>query len=433
MTLVVKNKIFEILEAVHLRVFGHEMSPTMRDFLGHLSWSFLGIFFNGLMLFGINVLAGRILGPVGYGKYNLVLIIVNILSIFILLGLDITSIKYISSSKKMEDKRQYLSNSFFIVLCSSFCVSIFFIFFASQLASLFHVDKNIFLLATIFAIIINLKSLLDSFIKSFNFFKFQSVAKIIEGIIILLFFLLFFFVLRLSNYQYYIFSLIAGYLCLGIIYFVKISGQLVGWDKQKFKNIIKYSRATIVLTVIGIVMVSMDRVFVGKALGLEQLGIYSAYLVSTTGFVGQIILILDNVFSPTINQIEDKDVIIKKVDRLLILSLVPGTALMFLFSFAIMSAFGAKYQFNNLHVLIFSFAAFLQIITSLYRSIVSSIEKSYMRLKKISYGLPLLFFTIYSVLIMADARTLNYFVWAYCLYVILNLLIIRLSYTKTNK
>ena len=427
-----KQKIIVVIEIVHWWVFGHEMSPTMKDFLRQLSWSFLGIFFNGIVLFVVNVLAGRILGPAGYGKYNLVLVVANIVTIFVLLGQDMTSIKYISSSEKEKDKKQYLSNSFYIILSSSFLWIVFSIFFYFQIAHLLNFDQKIFLLAVIFAIVMSMRTLLDSFVKSFNFFKFQSLFKIIEGIIILAVFIFFFLALKFDDYQYYIFSLTAGYFILCLIFFLKIKQKIVAWDKQKFLDIIQYSKVTIILTIIGTIMASMDKLFIGKTLGIEQLGIYSAYLVSTAIFVGQIILILNNVFFPIVNQVEDKSIIIKKVDKLLFLGLIPGTFVLFLFSYGIMSIFGKEYQLNIFYVIAFSVMAFLQIAGSLYKSIISSQEKNYMTLKKISYVMLFLFFIMYGILFIVKVETLTYFVLLYCLYVILNVFIIRKGCVKNK-
>ncbi|MFA6159630.1 MAG: oligosaccharide flippase family protein [Parcubacteria group bacterium] len=427
---ILKQKIIAVVEIVHRWVFGHEISLTMKDFLRQLSWSFFGIFFNGIVLFIVNVLAGRILGPEGYGKYNLVLVVANILSIFVLLGLDTTSIKYISSSQKEEDKKQYLSNSFYIILSSSFLLIVFSVFFYFQIAQLLNFDQKIFLLAVVFAIVANIRTLLDSFIKSFNFFKFQSFLKIVEGVVILFVFVLLFFILKFNDYQYYLISLIAGYFVLGLIFFLKIRPKLVTWNKQKFLKIIQYSKITIILFVITIVMSSIDKIFIEKTLGIEKLGIYSAYLVSTSVFVGQIILIFNNVFFPIVNQIEDKSVIIKKVDKLLFLGLIPGTFVMFLFSYGIMNIFGKEYQLNVFYIMAFSAMAFLQFMSSLYKSIISCEEKNYLALKKVSYVMLFLFFIMYGMLFIAKVETLTYFVLLYCLYNIVNVLIIRRSYGK---
>ncbi len=425
-----KQKIIVVVEVVHRWVFGHEISPTMKDFLRQLSWSFFGIFFNGIVLFIVNVLAGRILGPEGYGKYNLVLVVTNILSIFVLLGLDMTSIKYISSSKKEEDKKQYLSNSLYIILASSFLLIVFSIFFYFRIAHLLNFDQKIFLLAVVFAIVMNMRMLLDSFIKSFNFFKFQSLFKIVEGIVILSTFILLFFILKFNDYQYYLISLMAGYLVLGLIFFLKIRQKLVAWNKQKLLEIIQYSKITVILSIIGTIMASMDKLFIGKTLGIEQLGIYSAYLVSTAIFVGQIILIFNNVFFPIVNQVEDKSVIIKKVDKLLFLGLIPGTLVLFLFSYAIMNIFGKEYHLNVFYIMAFSAMAFLQLVSSLYKSIISCEEKNYLALKKVSYAMLFIFFIMYGMLFIAKVETLTYFVLLYCLYNIFNVFIIRRSYGK---
>ncbi|MFZ2976087.1 MAG: oligosaccharide flippase family protein [Candidatus Moraniibacteriota bacterium] len=425
-----KKKIIAVVEIVHLWVFGHEISPTMKDFLRQLSWSFFGIFFNGIVLFIVNVLAGRILGPEGYGKYNLVLVVANILSIFVLLGLDMTSIKYISSSQKEEDKKQYLSNSFYIILSSSFLLIVFSIPFYFRIVHLLNFDQKIFLLAVVFAIVANLRTLLDSFIKSFNFFKFQSLFKIVEGIVILSTFILLFFILKFNDYEYYLISLMAGYFVLGLIFFLKIRHKLVAWNKQKFLEIIQYSKITVILSIIGTIMASMDKLFIGKTLGIEQIGIYSAYLVSTAIFVGQIILIFNNVFFPIVNQVEDKGVIMKKVDKLLFLGLIPGTFVLFLFSYAIMNIFGKEYHLNVFYIMAFSAMAFLQLVSSLYKSIISCEEKNYLALKKVSYVMLFIFFIMYGLLFIAKVETLTYFVLLYCLYNIVNVLIIRRSYGK---
>lgn len=426
----IKKKLIELINFLHRIIFGHEMSLEMKKFIKNLSWSFLGIFFNGLILFAVNILAGRIIGPEGYGRYNLVLVIANIFAAFILFGLNITSVKYISSSTDDNEKKQYLSNSFFIVSFTSVVVLLFLFFMNIKLTKIFNLDKDVFLFGVLLAVVLSWRSLLDSFIKSFELFRYQSSVKIIEGFIVIASFLILFFVINFSNYKYYIFSLFLGYSVLCVLYFFKIKNKIIHWKYQNFKKILKYSKSTVILTFIGILMASMDKLFIGKFVGLEKLGIYSAYLMSTSIFVGQICLVFDNVFFPMINKIEKKDEIIKKIDKLFFVFFVPGVSIIFSFSSLIMIMFGREFQFSYLYVLIFSVLAFFQITGTFYKGIVSSAEKSYIKLQKLSYILPVTLFILYSLISFFNKNDLIYYVFAYAVYLTLNLIIIRKSFIK---
>ena len=76
------------------------MSGEMKNFLGNLSWSFFGgIIAAGIML-SVNIAAGRILGPVEYGKYGLVIALSSILLIPMLLGLDVALTHFIAQSNE---------------------------------------------------------------------------------------------------------------------------------------------------------------------------------------------------------------------------------------------------------------------------------------------------------------------------------------------
>ena len=105
-----KIKLIRIAEILHLRIFGHEMGEEMRTFLGHLSWSFLGIFFSSAILFFGSVLIGRFLGPNEFGKYNLVLAISNVAIVFMFFGFDTTAVKFISSGSNEIEKKAIIKN-----------------------------------------------------------------------------------------------------------------------------------------------------------------------------------------------------------------------------------------------------------------------------------------------------------------------------------
>ncbi|MFZ2193661.1 MAG: oligosaccharide flippase family protein, partial [Candidatus Moraniibacteriota bacterium] len=367
-------------------------------------------------------------GPEGYGRYNLVLVIANIVSMPILLGMDLTSIKYISNAKNRIEKRKYLSNSFWLVLSSSLVVFILGVFFYSKVSIFLNIAPSIMFIAIIFSIVLSFKSLLDSFIKSFDFFKFQSITKIIESIFIITFFMIFFYVFNRVDYQYYIYSLLIGALALCLIYFFKIKKNIVRYDKEKFKDIISYSKATIVMVFIYTTMNYMDKIFVGKFLGARSFGVYSAYLTVSMVFISQGVLMLGNVFLPAINKVGNKKEIIKKIDKLAIIFFVPATLAIFVFSSLVLRFYGKEFQFNHWYVLLFSVLAFLQIPSDFYKNIASSENKSYILMKKMFIYIPFILAILYCVAFsMKDLNGFFYAVVLYSLYSLSFLFISRFS------
>ena len=110
----IKQRLFQIAEIIHLRVFGHAMSDEMRKFLGNLSWSFFGGIIAAGATFTVNIVAGRLLGPEEYGKYSLVFLISQIFLIPMIFGMDTAIARTISKevSQDVESIRKNISSAF---------------------------------------------------------------------------------------------------------------------------------------------------------------------------------------------------------------------------------------------------------------------------------------------------------------------------------
>ena len=424
---IIKQKLITLAEMAHRKIFGEEMSEEMRNFLGHLSWSFFGIALSSLVLFTINILAGRIFGPEGYGKYNLVLVYANIITMLILLGLDTVSIKYIADSKNDESIKKHLSNSLWIVLFMSLVFFIFGILVWSWMDNSIGINRNILLISILFGILLSLKNILDSFMRSLRYFKFQSSVKIIESFVVAFFFLGLVFAINHRSFEYYIYSLILGSLAVSLLYFFRISNKITTWDYQSFEKTVPYLKATITLIIVGVIVGSIDKIFIGRFIGFKELGIYSAYITATIIFSAQLVLVFDNVFFPMVSKVEDKSGIIKKIDRMVVILSLPIFAFFFIFSYLILKLFGNQFSINLIYIGIFSFLAFVQISSSFYKNIVYSMHNAYQKFKKYSYIFPLFFLFCYSLAFIFNFKNLNYVVAVYALYMVLYFILIRLS------
>ena len=220
----IKKIIVSSLEVVHLKLFGHEMSVDMKRFVGHLSWSVLGGVSASVVMMGVNITAGRLMGPDEYGRYNLLLTLASMISIPILFGLDTSSVIAISSSNDSEEKRGNISSAFYFVLSSIMIMTLLFTFSLPYLTIRFALGKTFFLTTFTFAIALSLKIILDAGLRGLHLFKYQYYGRMAEISSILLFFVVLFGIEKKYDYLNYVYALLVGAGILIFFYFIRIRG-----------------------------------------------------------------------------------------------------------------------------------------------------------------------------------------------------------------
>ena len=202
---IVQRKLMPIAESLHLRFFGYEMSDVMRSFIGHLSWSFFGGIFAGGLFFMANVLAGRWLGPVGYGKFSFIFSLSFFISLPMILGVDAAIIRHANGGKKQIGKS--ISNGVLLVavfiLISS--LALFFYPFVSKKTG---INVNFLYIAFIVAFLFALRSVTDAIVRRMYLFKEQSLARTIESSVVIIFFGVSYHFG--NNYFYYVLSIGIG-------------------------------------------------------------------------------------------------------------------------------------------------------------------------------------------------------------------------------
>lgn len=367
-----RKKIIILLEKIHILIFGHSMSDTMKSFIYNLSWSIIGYFFSGLIIYTINIIMGRVLGPEEFGKYSLILVIATFSSIIMFFGLDSTSIKFISHQNTKEQRNKSISNSVIFITATSLLFLIIFLLFTDKIAYFLQTSNVIIQLGLVLGLIITFRTLFDNIIKSMGLFKLQSAIKVFEAIFILLLVVgLLMFVQNLKIYSFYsIFAV--TYIFSVTIILKKVKINIRSWDKVLWSKMFVYWKAAVVISLISILINTADRFFIFNYLGPSQLGIYTAYLLSSTVIVGQFATALLNVLFPSINMADNKKVILKKIDTLTRISFFPLLLIFSLLSIFTMKLFGSKYELDLFYVVLVSFISYLQIIIVFYGSIMSS-------------------------------------------------------------
>jgi len=393
----VKQLLIRFATWLHFLIFRREMSPTMREFFSNTLWSFLGVFSSAGIFFTLSIIAGRILGPEGYGRYNLVMAITASLSVFMAAGFDVTGAKYTAQFKEPEKKNAAMSNSLIFVLPFSLVTAVTLFLFRPQLASWLHTDTNLVVLGLLFSLLYTYKNLLDGFATAFKRFKFEALIKLCEAVIALIVFVVLFFILTAhKSYVSYIYALAIASAAASTLFLINLRKNIQPWSKEVFQETRPYLRTFQTFAVIGVVMSSIDRFFVARYLGAQGLGMYGAYLISATVVVGQFILVINNVFFPMVNQVEDKRLMLRNLNRFLAAAAVPIFLVTTGISYGIILLFGKQYPVNWLYITMVSLVAYLQVVASLYVSLLASAPAFFRVSTRINYLKPFLIIALYA-------------------------------------
>ena len=402
-----KQLLVRIVTWIHFRIFHRDISPAMREFLSHTAWSLVGIFFNAAVFFVLSIVAGRLLGPSGYGKYSLVIAITAAITALMTAGFDVTAVKYISQFTDPEEKNAALSNSLLFVFPFSLGVFLVLALFRQPLAAALHTDAQLIVLGLLFSLVFTYKTLLDGFVKALKQFPLQAGVKIVEALVALGFFIAFFFLLGHESYQFYLYAIGLGGISSILIYLVSVRGRIRRWNPAVFLKEKAYLKTFIAFSVVGIILNSIDKFFVAHFLGTAALGLYSVYLLSATVIVAQGILVINNVFFPMVNQVDDKHQLMRTLDRFLVAAFVPVILLAGAVSYAVVMLFGHAYGIHWWLILMVSLIAFAQIASSLYNSVLGSSTRLFGLSTRIYYLKPLFVMMLYSGVYFAGATSIG--------------------------
>lgn len=395
MILILKNKAISVAEVLHLRIFGHEMGGEMRSFLKNLSWSFFGGMIAAGIMFAVNILAGRFLGPLGYGEYNYIYSLAASLTFFFLLGNNQSSIRHIADEEYKNRRSKILSALLFLTIIQSIILFLVIFVFRSALSEKLNLSVNVIYFIVFMGFIFSFKELYDSFLRSFGLFKKQSLIKVIDAFFVLLFFIASIYILNGEiEYFHYAWAMIAGAIFSILAFLYLTGGQFSKFGKKEIFTIFNYNKFLIIGGFGGFVM-SLEKVFIGKYMGIENLGIYSAYYASSQMIISNLNILFMNIFWPTVvKNKENISVILGKLETLFFKYSPLWIISNFVSISFILLLYGKQYPIYWLFILLFSISSLLNVFFSILMSI--------MNIDRVSQTIPINFI-IYGVLISSVA------------------------------
>lgn len=427
MILSVKRKLMSFAEIIHFKVFGHEMSKEMRKFVGHLSWSFFGGIIAAGIIFIVNIAVGRLLGPEEFGKYSIVVAIAEIIIVMLVFGLDIGIVRLVAKEESKKGRQKIISTSFLMFLISIALFIPLILLISKKIIYISQIDNQIFFVAVIFSIMLGFKKIFDGFIRGLSLFSIQAITRVAEAIVVMATFFSLYFLFGFDNYIAFVIALIigGGILVIGYLWKVKkyISFSLV--NRKKIMQIFHYSKFGLVGGISGIFLQSFDKLFIGKFIGLKEVGIYAAYYMVSIVIISQFIQLFINVFFPSISKIADKKIVVKKINTLLKTGSVGVFLLMIIMMRLMLLFFGKEYPIYWNWIIILGIYSVIHLYVSMYGWTLVSLSN--VGFKKQNIGL-ILGIIIYGIILIGGYKLVGFSVELLLVALVLNRLTSGLYY-----
>ncbi len=116
------NHLVALGNFIYIKTFGVEMEPSVVGMFKNTTLTLMGGIIGSCVLLFVTTTAGRLLGPVEYGKITLLVTLSQIIILFLLFGLDTTSLREITLAQNNTDKKLQASSCIGIFLCLSVIV-----------------------------------------------------------------------------------------------------------------------------------------------------------------------------------------------------------------------------------------------------------------------------------------------------------------------
>lgn len=339
----------------------------------NFQWASFGAIGASIVMFFVQIISGRVLGPEQYGIASFVLLAANTLRVLCTSGADMSLAKELARADQHK-RTVYISSTLFLTVVSLvfFGIALYAImpFVRAYDPSYIPITVIIYVLICIFGF----KFVFESIARGFFLFKKQASYRIVEtGVILFLVFVLF-LVLSMQSYIYFVGAMGIGSLVVIILYgvnftqYVHLRNIEIPIVQKIFRSGVLFASSSIIAGFVCLV----DRFVVGEYLGQEALGIYSAYALVSITVAGLATTIVNTVFFVHVAQHKQVTNLVRKIDHIFVRGFIPSFVLLCIVSSIAITFFGHAYTFNIVYIIFFSFYASLSIFGSFYSPVITT-------------------------------------------------------------
>ncbi len=400
-----KNKLKFYVNTAHRFLFGSEAGERTVIFAKNIILSFAGGLSAFAIFFAVSIMVARILGPEEYGKYSVVFSFAQILSLFFVFQLDVSTLYFLSP--KSYKKSEFISSIIFLFLCNV----IIFTFLAWLVYKLFmsaNISYIIFGGIIILAFSFAFKSMTDAFLRAKNKFSLQAIFKVLEALTVVIVLVILFFVLKHINYFSYVWALSIGGFVFSVFGVSQIYRNFVldRITKNTIKTIFRYNIIGVIGTVVGGIIKNIDKIIIVAILGTKIGGIYAVYFMASVTVGSRIIQLFINVFFPTVRSNRIKgEIIFKKINVLFTRTFIPLVFVSSGIVAVIILLYGSQYRFVWLWVVLAGIYIVVHFFASLYNWLLSSISRDGYK----KYNLSMVYGAIVYIVVISIIFLAGYF------------------------
>jgi len=197
-------------ERYYHTITGSTLNIPAKKFLRNLSFSLGGGLIAFAILFVLNIIAARLLGPEEYGKYSLIVAVANIFAIVCVLDLDVSITRFSAKENLLKNKQRAITTGTFFVW-GLIVVFLGLVYECRELIqSVFSFSQTMLYLAVLLGVIISLKRLYESVLRGLDLFFWYALGRIGESVVIGTAFLGIFFGNYLDGFSSYTYAVIIG-------------------------------------------------------------------------------------------------------------------------------------------------------------------------------------------------------------------------------
>ncbi len=332
------------------------MGNEATHFFKNLSYVGFGTLIGMIFLFTFNVLVGRLLGPLEYGKFSLVQSISMFLYIPMLMGYNNAMVKYNAEDENFDRHRNVISTTYTLVLIFTIIFLLIYLIIPQKVLEYFSVPSEMFHLSIVFAVLYVIYTLLMSTLNGLHKMKIYAMIAPIYSFI-LLFSLLYLVYINMLAYKSAIFSMFFAYLITsGFMLIYTRKYFIFKLDRFWANTLTKFAVYSIIGSIVFVLYTNINQIFINMYMNTEALGIYNAYSFASINTAAIFFNIFNSVFFPVASKCGDKTIILKRINKITPYLIVFGIPFMVFIEFVILNIYGSAYTINI--PLMISFAIF---------------------------------------------------------------------------
>lgn len=329
----------------HFLIFNSPPGEFSKRLIKNLFFAFFGIGGASLITFGFNILAIRFLGPTELGKWNLIGGIAEFFVILPLWGLTYGSLRYLGAER--EKKEEIIGTAFRIFFLLTLLFFFIYLTLAPFLKTFLRIDSSLYNFALLYAFILVFFYLFQSFFQGLE--EFKKLSFLLIGSAFIFSALVSFYLFIFHNFSFE--SLFWGnFWRLSIIIiagFLIFRKSLLKFNYQTFKKIFSYSTFQMFSVFAGFFSLGhIDNLMINYFLGQKAVGLYSAYYLGFSIFVGRILNTFSQVFLPMASNLGEIKELFKRWKILAKKSGIIVLALIFFLIWLLFKFYGEQFIFD---------------------------------------------------------------------------------------